>query len=250
MPSVSGTTVSAMNAASPTSPRRSIRVLTLLAALVALTVLIAGCGSSSSSGNGIDSKSASEIVAASKQAVTGATSVHVAGSVVNEGKTIDIDLQLATGKGAAGSLTIDGQPIEIVEVGDSFYLRASESFYRQIGGAAAATLLKGKWLRAPLGSGEFASLSALTNLEKLLGGTLSGHGSLSKTASTTINGQSAIGVSDNSQGTLYVATTGPAYPVAIVKAGANGGKIVFDKWNQPVALKAPAGAVNLTDLQG
>ena len=57
-------------------------------------------------------------------------------------------------------------------------------------------------------------------------------------------------MSDNSQGTLYVATTGPAYPVAIVKAGANGGKIVFDKWNQPVALKAPSGAVNLTDLQG
>jgi hypothetical protein len=252
MPSVCGSTVLAMNSGPPTRERRRAQRWVLLAALLALTALLAGCGSSSSSsGNGVESKSATEIVAASRHAATGATSVHVAGSVVNEGKTIDIDLQLATGKGASGSLTIDGQPIEIVEVGDSFYLRASESFYRQIGGAAAATLLKGKWLKAPLGSGEFASLSALTNLEKLLGGTLAAHGSLTKSASTTINGQPAVGVSDsNRQGTLYVATTGPAYPVAIVKAGANGGKITFDKWNQPVTLKAPAGAVDLTNLQG
>ncbi len=65
-----------------------------------------------------------------------------------------------------------------------------------------------------------------------------------------MNGQKAVGVTDKSKGgTLYVASTGAAYPLEIAKGGASGGKIVFDRWNKPVSLSAPTEAVNINQLQ-
>jgi hypothetical protein len=50
-------------------------------------------------------------------------------------------------------------------------------------------------------------------------------------------------------GTLYVATTGTPYPLEILKKGGSGGSILFDRWNQPVTLTAPANAININQLQ-
>ena len=240
--------------AAKTRPSQAFRArhVALPMMLLLLVLAIAGCGSSSSSsGNGVASKSADEIVAEAKKAASGATSVHVSGSINNEGKQIGINLHLSTGKGATGSLTLQGENINIVETGSYFYLQAGESFYKSLGGTAAAQLLRGKWLKAPLSSGEFASLAGLTNLSKLLGSTLSAHGTLTKTGTTTVNSTAVVGVADTGkQGTLYVATTGTAYPVAIVKTGSSGGKISFDEWNQPVTITAPSPVVDLTQLQG
>ena len=163
---------------------------------------------------------------------------------------MSVDLHLATGKGASGSMTVEGQPIQIVEVGNGFYMKAGETFYKQVGGGAAAQLLKDKWLKTPTGSGEFASLGALTSLDKLLSSTLTTTGTLTKGSTTTINGQPVVGITDAKKGTLYIATTGPAYPVAIVKEGTDSGKIVFDEWNKPVTLTAPSNSVDLSQLEG
>jgi hypothetical protein len=46
-----------------------------------------------------------------------------------------------------------------------------------------------------------------------------------------------------------VARTGRPYPIQITKQGANGGSISFDRWDQPVALTAPADALDITQLQ-
>jgi len=83
-----------------------------------------------------------------------------------------------------------------------------------------------------------------------MGGTLSAHGKLTHAGTKTINGQPAVGVSDATKGgTLYVASTGTAYPIEIVKAGTNGGAITFDAWNKPVTLTAPTNAVSINQLQ-
>src|ERR1019366_5618938 len=60
----------------------------------------------------------------------------------------------------------------------------------------------------------------------------------------TVNGQKAVGVPDKAKGgTLYVASTGAAYPLEIAKSGPSGGSIVFDRWNKPGTLIAPAAAM-------
>jgi hypothetical protein len=223
----------------------------LLAALLASLALACGCGSSSSSsGNGLASKPPDQILAAAKSAADGAASVHIVGSIVNEGKPIGLDLELLSGKGASGHLTLEGSTLEIVEVEHAFYVRGSSAFYNRIAGPAAAQLLQGKWLKAPASSGDFASFAQLTDLRTLIGSALASHGKLVSAGTTTINGQRAVGVRDTTQGgTLYVAANGPAYPLQVVKSGGKGGRIDFLRWNQPVTLKAPANAINISQLQ-
>jgi hypothetical protein len=219
-------------------------------ALGALALAIAGCGSSSPSGNGLASKSPDAIVAAAKEAATHAATVHISGSTVSGNRPISLNMELVAGKGAKGHLTVGGLGIDIVEVEHAFYLNGSPAFYRSVAGAAAAQLLQGKWLKAPANSGEFASLAQLTNLTTLLGSSLSSHGTLAKGAETTIGGQRAIPIHDTTRGgTLYVAATGTPYPLEISKSGSEAGTVTFGEWNKPVTLTPPAGAINITQLQ-
>jgi hypothetical protein len=220
--------------------------------LVIVLALLAGCGSSSSSSsNGLASKSPAEIVAAAKTAAVGAASVHIAGSIVNEGKPITLDMEILASKGGKGQITLEGFPIRLIQVGGAVYISASSDFYKHVAGSAAAQLLQGKWLRASVSSASFASLASLTNISKLIDSTLGSHGKLASAPTKTINGQKAVGVRDTSRGgTLYVAATGTPYPLEIVKSGSGGGKITFDRWNKSVTLTAPTGAININQLQG
>jgi hypothetical protein len=217
--------------------------------LVALAAAVSG-GCGGSSGNGVASKTPTEIVAATKAAADSASSVHVSGSVVSGGTPITLNLHLVQGKGGAGQISEGGLSFELIETEGTVYIKGSPAFYSHFAGSAAAQLLEGKWLKAPASNSSFASVTSLTDLRSLLDSALTNHGTLVKGTTTTVEGKQAIGVTDTSQSaTLYVATTGKAYPVAIVKSGSGGGKLVFDKWNEPVSLVAPANAVDITKLQ-
>lgn len=230
--------------------RRRAPILASLLALLALAVALAGCGGSSSSGNGVADKSPAEILAATKTASDGAKSVHVSGSLVSGGTPITLDMNLIAGKGGRGQLSQSGLSFELIAVGDTVYIKGSPDFYKHIGGSAAAQLLAGKWLKAPATGSDFASIGQLTNLHELVDQTLAEHGTLTKTGTTTINGQKVVGVTSKSKGgTLYIAATGTPYPVQISKSGSGSGSITFDHWNEPVTVAAPANAIDITQLQ-
>ncbi|HEV7529060.1 MAG TPA: hypothetical protein VGO29_09200 [Solirubrobacteraceae bacterium] len=232
-------------------PRRHAFATASPLVLLLIAVAIAGCGgSSSSSGNGVADKTPTEILAATKTASDAATSVHVSGSIVSEKSPITLDMSLLAGKGGRGKLAESGLPFELIQVGGSVYIKGSAGFYKHIGGTAAAQLLQGKWLKAPSSDANFASLGQLTDLRQLVDQTLTSHGSLKKTGTTTINGQKVVGITDTTKGgTLYIATTGKPYPVQISKGGSGGGKITFDRWNGTVTLAAPANAIDVAQLQ-
>jgi len=220
-------------------------IVTVLALCV---VAIAGCGGASS--NGVASKSPDEIVAAAKSAASGAKTMHLAGTFVAERAPLSLDLHLVNGKGARGTITEHGLAFQLIETEGEVYIYGSQAFYEHFGGKAAAQLFKGKWLKAPTNSGEFSSLSSLTEMSALLETLLSSHGTLQHAGTTTINGQPAVGVSESAKGgTLYVASTGKPYPVAVVKGGSGGGRIDFDEWNAPVSLTPPANAIDISQLQ-
>lgn len=218
--------------------------------LLLLAAAFAGCGGSSSSGNGVAAKTPAEILAATKLASDGANTVHVSGSIVSDGTPITLDMNLLAGKGGRGQLSENGLAFELIEAGGTVYIKGSAAFYKHIGGTAAAQLLQGKWLKAPSSDSDFASISQLTDLRQLIDQTLTSHGSLTKGATSTVNGQKAISVTDKAKGgTLYIATTGKPYPIQIAKAGTGGGKISFDRWNKTVTLAAPANAIDVAQLQ-
>jgi hypothetical protein len=218
--------------------------------VVFLVSALAGCGgSSSTSGNGISAKTPAEIVAAAKAAADEAASVHISGAI-SEGAPLSLDMQLLAGKGGRGRITQNGVSFDLVTLGGTVYIKGSPAFYRRIGGPAAAQLFQGKWLKAPATAGEFSSITALTDLRKLIDTTLATHGTLSKGATSTVNGVKAIAVNDVTKGgVLYVATTGKPYPLEIARGGANGGHIVFDRWNQAVTISPPLNAININQLR-
>jgi hypothetical protein len=226
-------------------------------ALVLAIVVLAGCSSTSSSGNGVASKTPAEILDASKSAATGAATVHVAGSILSEGKPISLDMELVGSNGVGdnggrGRLTLGGLGIKLIAIDKAVYVKGSDAFYTHFAGAKAARLLHGKWLRGSAKHGPLASFAALANLEDVIDSTLQDHGQLSSAGTTTINGQKAVGVSDAAtHGTLYVATSGAPYPLEIVKSGsaAGAGKLVFDRWNKAITLLPPTNAIDIDQLQ-
>src|SRR5664279_1040559 len=84
--------------------------------------LLSGCGSSSPSGNGVASKTPTQIVAAAKAAAAGAASAHVAGSIVEEGKPITLDMELVAGKGGKGRISLEGLSISIIRLNGAVYI--------------------------------------------------------------------------------------------------------------------------------
>jgi hypothetical protein len=224
----------------------------VLAALLALALAACGGSNSSSGGassNGIPSKSPDEIVSAATNAVGSVSTVHVAGKVLSSAQNVALDLNLVNGKGGTGSMSQDGLGFKIVAIGPELYINGSSSFWTRFGGSAAAQLLSGKWLKAPA-SGQLSSLATLTDVQKLFSQLLSSHGKLAKGNTTTVQGRQVVAVNDTTNGgTLYVATTGKPYPIEISKTGSSGGQLVFDHFNQPVSLEAPANAIDISQLK-
>jgi hypothetical protein len=181
-------------------------------------------------------------VAAAQQAIDGVKSVHVSGGTTTGQVPVTLDLSLVAGKGGRGSMVINGGNLQIVAVGPSIYINASSTFWNKASGKKVAALLAGKWLKAPA-VGQFATFASLTDLTKLFNQLLTQHGTLSKGAATTVDGQKAIAITDKTKGgTLYVATTGKPYPIEIAKGAS---KITFDQIDQPVSITAPSGAISI-----
>ena len=228
---------------------RLSRPAAALPGVLLVAAALAACGSSGSSNN-IATKPAAEILAATKLAAEGAKAVHVSGSIDNGGRPVGLDVNLLAGSGARGRLSENGRSFELIQTGGSVYIKGSPAFYRRIGGAAAAQLLQGRWLKIPASSLGFASLSKLTDLRRLVDAALSTPGGVAKKGTATVNGKRAVVLTSPSKGgMLFVARTGRPYPIQITKQGANGGSISFDRWDQPVALTAPADALDITQLR-
>ena len=222
---------------------------TASAALCALA--LAACGSSGSSSNAEASKSASQILTDAVNAAQGASSVRVSGSISDSGAPVAVDLKLVNGKGGSGSMTIQGAPVQIVDVNNTLYMNGSDAFWSKVGGGSAVVaLLHGKWLKAPA-TGNFSSLASLTSIHTLFSQLLTSHGTLKKGATSTINGQSAVAITDSAKGgTIYVATNGKPYPIQLAKSGGGGGKVNFSEYGKSVSLTAPASSIDISKLHG
>ncbi|MGH2864119.1 MAG: hypothetical protein ACRDJX_02600 [Solirubrobacteraceae bacterium] len=225
-------------------------------ALVLLALILAGCGStfSPSADNGIAAKSPTEILATAKAAAAAAASVHVAGSILSEGKPISLDMELVGRNEGKGSVTLDGLKVRLIAVAGAVFVKGSTAFYARFAGAKVARLLQGKWIEGSAAHGLLASFAALAGLEEVIDSALVDHGALSSSGRARVHGKQVVGVSDAARhGTLYVSSTGEPYPVEILESaagtGTRAGTIVFDRWNEPVSLAAPRDSISLSRLR-
>jgi len=211
----------------------------------ALVAVLLGCGGSSS--NGVASKSATEILAASKAAVASASSVHVMGKTTQGRLSASLDLTLSTAGGTA-QVSLPGGSFELIRIGETLYLKANPALYRTLGISAPA----GTWLKAPTGNAQVGTLVVFTELAGEVDNLLRTSGEIVKGSVTTANGQPAIELKQRTQvysGKLYVATTGKPYPIKLVDRGLVAGQISFSEWNKPVSLSAPAKTIDIGEVK-
>lgn len=156
-------------------------------------------------------------------------------------------MELVADKGGQGRLTQGGLEIELVGLNRAVYATGNAAFYERFLGAGAANTLTGTWLRQAGRRGPLRALAPLTELPQLIDIALSGHGALYRAGTTRIDGRSAVALEDpRDDGTLYVATAGIPYPLAIKRAGA--GELVFDRWNQPATITPPTRVADVDEL--
>ncbi len=218
-------------------------VLVLVLVLVVVLVVLAGCGGSS--GNGVASKSASEILEASRTAAKSASSVRVMSRSAQGPLVVSVDLELASNGGRA-RVSLLGVSFEAIRIAETLYVKGSPSFDARLAASTGVHVPPGTWVKGPAGSAHLSQLRSFTDaseLELLLSAV-----NPVKGASTTINGQPAIELKESGKlysGALYIATTGQPYPIKSVKHGRETSQTTFTDWNQPITITAPTNTTTI-----
>jgi hypothetical protein len=231
--------------------RGSSAIALTAVAAVAISACGGSGGSSSSNDNGVASKSPDQILTTAVKAAQTARSVHVAGTVKDGSQTIGIDLSIASGKGASGTIAEGDASFKLIEAQGAFYIQPNARFLAKFTHSKAATqVLGGKWLKGSRSDASFQSFGQLTSIKRLMSSLTQGHGTLTKGSTTTIDGHKTIALHSSKGGTMYIATTGKPYPLQVSKSsGSKLGKVTFSQYDQAFSVSAPSKSVNLDQLQ-
>jgi len=213
---------------------RCTRRLLSLAGVAAAAVLVLGaCGAGS---NGVAELDPDAILDQVKEAVDGATSVHISGEFPSQGTKVALDLSLTSQGDATGTVTNDGLALNLLTVDGTSWYSADEAFWETRVGPELAAQLGGKYVEIAKTDTTFdAFIDWSTFWDK---GVLSPSDTVTKGNESTFEGEAAIELIDSSDnGLLYVATTGEPLPLGI--KGGEGGTVLFSDWNADVSVTPP-----------
>jgi hypothetical protein len=220
-----------------------------LAACAGVLVLaLCGCGSSD---NGVASKSANEIFAASLAAAKGASSVHVVAKGTSRRASFTLDAVLAEDR-AHARLAFAGGSIDVIRIANAIYIKGDKNYNARLGADFGVNVPNGVWLKGAVTSRPLGQIGAFTAMGRELALILGASGPLAKGPKTKLVGKPAIELKQTGKlysGALYIATTGKPYPLLLHKSGSEVGVTTFTGWDHPVAVKAPASATEFARLE-
>ena len=236
----------------PDRSRRAALALTVLLALAGCSAVdsVTGDGKHSTSPtpspNGVADKAPADVLAAARAALTKAKSLRVKGNGTADGQVYALDMRIQGERGGRGTITYHHNPVELLRVGSTAYIKGGAAFWTDLtGNRAAAELLKGKFLKAPANDPDLAALLAFTNVQKLSAELLTATGVVTKADRRQVRRVDTAGVTyRTADGTnnLYVATTGPAYPMYLSITGNTAdvtSALDFLDYDEPFEVAAP-----------
>ena len=223
------------------------RIRTRRIALRAGTLLVVAgagltaCGASSDHLNGAQNKSAAEVIADAEQALASAPSVHVVGDSTSDGQKTHVDLHLA-GTNAVGTITTGTANVSLITVGNTAYVKGYGS---QLSPAAAAKL-RNTWIKQSTtsGQGAFTIEAISTSLTRSF--TPNG-----KVTRGNLHGRAVVIVHGTDQGqpaAIWVANTGPAYPLRLAGTSTGGASLDLVDYGAPVRVTEPRSALDASQV--
>lgn len=234
----------------------SWRAITLAAAVATILAGAAACGTASSGSSGNSGPSAPATPSANPLAgltadrilteavadLKTASSVHVAGTVVDSGQTVTLDLTLGT-KACQGTLGISSEgSFVMLKIGNELWLKPDDKFWKYAmgnsGSAVALDVVEGKWLLPSASDSSLGSLGEFCNPSQFAGLFSGKAKNAVKGPTATISGQPALEIKDTTgTGTAYV--TLAAHPQFLSIASAGKGQLDFSRYNAPLTLTPP-----------
>jgi hypothetical protein len=225
--------------------RHAIRQYTvrLAAGGVFVALSVTGCGTPT---NGLEEKSAAEILRAATAAIEGASGVHVTGIGISEGSPVEVDLRIQDGT-SHGTITIEDARLEITTVGTNAFVQGGQQALEALGiPPAAAQLGAGRWLR--LSEQEASALEgfSLDSFAAQLGRNDSPLDQ--EVEQTELDGTKVVVVTRQDGSKLYVSNTDDAYPLRAEDQGQDPAWIDFTEYGADFDIAAPQGTVELSEL--
>jgi hypothetical protein len=218
-----------------------------LAVAVGLVVLsVTGCGGGGGTEtNGLEKKSAAEVLQAATAAFKASHGVHAVGTGTSDGRPARLDIRIQDGS-ASGTITIDGAPVEITTVGSDAYIRGDQQGLQAIGvSAETAHMAANHWLKS---SPQELGLEGFT-LDSFIADLAHPDRPYNPTVEQTeLNGRKVVVVSAQDGTKLYVANTGPAYPLHVDDKGQNPGSMDLTEYGADFHITPPEGTVELREL--
>jgi hypothetical protein len=241
----------------PGTLRRVTRSLRIAAAGVAAAIgvlLLAGCGAppptSPPTLTAASPRSPSQTVAQMRKAVQAASSVHLSGILRNGGKPLGLDLGLIRSGDFAGTITQNGIPLTLIDVGGKAYVKATAAYLKELKvSPSVCAVMCGKYVE--LTSAEAGSLARSLSMSALLSSFTGKAPRFTNAGSTTVAGRPGQVLRGPDGSRLVVAATGTPYPLqAVGRRGS--GSLTFTQWD---AVRAPAAppadqVINLNQLTG
>jgi hypothetical protein len=216
----------------------------LLVPLVAAVGLLAGCtglapaasSTTAPTNNGVELRSAEEILGAATDAMARADSFRMTGTLGEGAFAAEVYLVFA-GDDVQGTATILGFRVQAIKVANDLFLNADASLYAALIPEAQDGLneLSGTWVRVPL-----SWVSDLLPVPLTVDDVIEDLGAiapLTKGDAGTVDGQPVITVTD-ADGVVYsVATVGEPY---LLQVDIDGQPITFTDFNAEISIVPPA----------
>lgn len=214
---------------------------------VAMAVLtLAACAAGP---NDVQKLSGPEIVSAAARALSSAGSYRIEATSTVAGNPGSITFDVAGQHQGEGKFTSAAISFQAEEMNGIDYFR-STTLWSQFGGASLQADLGNRWVYIAASSSTAAELTqAFTSLTSPKQLALE----LTKPAPTAVrgrggvfDGQPAVAVNEPPGGVLYVATTGPAYPLGWVRPGV--GSVTLRDFGQRFRFRVPQKPLNLAAI--
>jgi len=224
-----------------------LRVLRWAALSIVLTagLAVSACGSPAGS------KSAAQIVPELQNAANLATSVHVAGSLIQGSQTATIDITI-NGDSVAGYLGAHGTRFYVLSLNGQNYVRLNAAFLNvEKAPASLCARICGKYVELPAASGtQITSLLSMQQLNKEIFDTSTMSALTSSGCTFSPAARAGQSVLECRQGQYTLDVTGHGQPYLVYWGGPNGQHLAFSQWNSAELPSAPPASqvVSLSSL--
>lgn len=247
--------------------------------LIALPLALVAAGGPPASAADETSKPARAILSDLARDLGKVSSYRVSGTQTDADGRVALTADVSKSGDFAVSMRQGDSAARLLALSSASYLKGNAGFWKEAGGKkdgpAAARQFANRWVKMARSDGdEFGAVVDQLTPAGMAACVTRNTGTLVKGGTTTVDGKRAIVLIDKGDkpgttpGRLYVTATGPTLPIRSVQTGkrrpggrldsrceekddtSTGSELRFSRFGQPLELRAPKGAIDLTEGAG